>query len=307
MASVTRRLFGPTAGLFLAVVAGWFIYRSLSRDWPRVTDALTSANVFLIILAGGVSAVGMILLAVGWAWELQRDAPGHSLLSVIDWFFAGELVKYIPGGVWPVLGRGELARRAGVAPSVAFLTAATSLFYRYGAAVVGLALLLPLLPETPLWAIAALIVGSLAVLTGCLPSVFVWGLDRLVKMTGRDLEVTAPGFTNALMHVASYLPAWLAIGTSSWVVSEALGFSGSFPRLVLATVAGWLAGFVAIPAPSGAGVREAVFVFLAGIPRAEAAAVAVVARGLFLVVDVAGFALATSRMGRTAVQGSQAG
>ena len=62
---------------------------------------------------------------------------------MLAWYFVGELGKYLPGGVWPVLGRGELARRGGVAPARAYASVALSLVTLYLAAMLVAVGLLP--------------------------------------------------------------------------------------------------------------------------------------------------------------------
>jgi uncharacterized membrane protein YbhN (UPF0104 family) len=53
----------------------------------------------------------------------------------------------------------------------------------------------------------------------------------------------------------------------------------------------WSAGFLAIPAPGGLGVRESVFVLTSGMSSHEAAAAALLARLAFIVVDGLGAAI----------------
>jgi hypothetical protein len=62
-------------------------------------------------------------------------------------------------------------------------------------------------------------------------------------------------------------------------------------RIGIATTLSWTAGFVAVPVPAGAGVREAVFVAASGLPAGLGATIAVGSRLAFLLVDVAGLAL----------------
>ena len=49
----------------------------------------------------------------------------------------------------------------------------------------------------------------------------------------------------------------------------------------------WIIGFIT-PAPGGIGVREAVFVAIAGVAAGPAAAAAILARVLFVLVDGSG-------------------
>jgi uncharacterized membrane protein YbhN (UPF0104 family) len=92
--------------------------------------------------------------------------------------------------------------------------------------------------------------------------------------------------------VARYLPAWLAIGGATWAVARSLDPSAGLAEVGTAAVLSWLVGFVLVPVPGGVGVREAAFVAAAGsLDPGIAAAVAVAARALFVVVDVAGAVL----------------
>ena len=204
---------------------------------------------------------------------------------------AGELGKYLPGGIWPVLGRGELARRSGAPSGPAYGSTIISLLYLYGAAVLTVAGVAPWLDQLPRWARVGVVVGGVIVVGGLHPTTGTWLITKMESLTGRRLGIASPLWGRALTLVIAYVPVWLGIGSVSWALGEALGFDVSPVGIIGATVAAWLAGFLAIPVPGGAGVREATFVLLCGLPRAEAAAIAVAARVIFVGVDLTGFAL----------------
>jgi hypothetical protein len=103
------------------------------------------------------------------------------------------------------------------------------------------------------------------------------------------------------------LPAWIAIAGATAAVAHAVGGDVDVVRIAAATWASWAAGFVAFGAPSGIGVREAVFVELCGLPTGPAAATAVLARAAFMVVDLVGALVCQSRtMPRRPAQASTA-
>lgn len=140
--------------------------------------------------------------------------------------------------------------------------------------------LAPWLDNLPPWSRFILVAGGVAVIGALHPTIGAWVFARLAAISGRPLDIPSPPWGRAVVTVIAYVPAWLLIGTVSWALGMALGFDVAPVALVGATVAAWLAGFLAIPVPGGAGVREAVFVLLCGLPRAEAAAIAVAARRL---------------------------
>ena len=60
---------------------------------------------------------------------------------------------------------------------------------------------------------------------------------------------------------------------------------------LFATILSWVVGFLAVPVPSGAGIRETVLYAAAGVPRTIAITTAVGARIIFVLVDVLGAAI----------------
>jgi glycosyltransferase 2 family protein len=107
-----------------------------------------------------------------------------------------------------------------------------------------------------------------------------------------------PSFGEVLRLLLGYLPAWAAVAGCSVAVGIALDTGGSPWRLAVASLAAWVAGFAVVPVPAGAGVREVVFVALAGLPAGLGVAVAVTARICFLLVDGLGGAIAAAWLGR---------
>lgn len=281
----------PVLGAAIAALAVAFVVRSLGRDWDRISEAFSDMAIAPAVLALFVAAVAMTAIGALWGVVLtERGAPTPPGTAV-RWYYVGELGKYIPGGIWPVLGRGELARRSGAPAGAAYASTIVSLLYLYGAAVLTVAGVAPWLDDLPPWTRIAVVAGGVAIIGGLHPTVGAWVLARLTALSRRSLDIPSPSWGRAVATVIAYVPAWLAVGSVSWALGVALGFDISPVGLVGATVAAWLAGFLAIPVPGGAGVREAVFVLLCGLPRAEAAAIAVAARVIFVGVDLVGFAV----------------
>jgi glycosyltransferase 2 family protein len=269
-----RRHLPTIAGAVLAVVALAFCVRVAAQEWDRVSDSLASATPAWLVVALALAAAAMLLIALRWrACLLAVGGEPPTAPVVARWYFAGELGKYLPGAVWPVVGRAELARRGGVSRSAAYASVALSLAALYGAPVLPLALL------------------------ALHPRVVEAGRRAVAGVSRRRLDVPVPGVAAVARLLVSYLPAWVAICGCTLAVAAALDTGGSPWRLAGATVVAWLAGFAAVPVPAGAGIREVVFVALAGLPAGLAVAVAVGARLCFLVVDAAGGLVASVGVG----------
>jgi glycosyltransferase 2 family protein len=112
-------------------------------------------------------------------------------------------------------------------------------------------------------------------------------LALMSRIAGRTLTVEIPSWTRCLRLTGSYIPVWVLIAAATTLVTRSLTDHPPIARVALAAVVSWIIGFVT-PSPGGLGVREAVFIAIAGVAAGPAAAAAIVARVLFALVDLVG-------------------
>ena len=285
-------------GVVVGAVAVAFVVRTLLRDREEIRAALDGAEPGWLVLALLLAAAGMTAIALPWRRALRLvggDLPtGH----VVARYYLGEIGKYVPGGVWPVLGRAELARRHGLPRTVAYSSVALSLATLYLCALFVVLLGLPALlagddGSGPV-ALVLLLPLGLVLLH---PAVLRRGLSLAERATHRSIDVVIPSWRDIVTLVARYLPAWLAIGTATWSVARALDPHADLANVGAAAVLSWVVGFVLVPVPGGVGVREAAFIAAAGsLDPGIAAATAVLARAVFVTVDVVGALLGAAAL-----------
>jgi uncharacterized membrane protein YbhN (UPF0104 family) len=264
-----------------------FVAHLLIRDWPETLGALHHARVGWLVGAAICGFGAMFILA--WRWGAAIIAVGgepsgtHRIVSA---FFVGEAGKYIPGAVWAMLGRSELARREGYERSIAYSSVALSVIGCYlAAALTALALAIVSLIggsiAMPWWPVAVVAaVGIIAIH----PAVSRRVLALASRIFKRELAVDIPSWTQCFRLTATYVPVWILIAAATTMVTQSLVANPPLARVALAAVVSWIIGFIT-PAPGGIGVREAVFVALAGVAAGPAAAAAILARVLFVLVD----------------------
>lgn len=266
----------------LAIVA--FAARSLVRNWEALRSQPLDWRVepgWLVLSALVVWAMYVVLIL---AWRGVLTGWGQRL----DGWTAGgiwtvsSLGKYLPGKVWAVAGMALLAQRAGVPPWAATGSAVVmqGLAIGTGAAVAGL---------TGREAIEAAHPGARAVLSllvaGSVAGValLLWPpfLRRLLRLLAPDAEARgAPAAAGIGFGIAANLLAWMGYGLALWLLARGLlPAAGLDPLLAVAVfTASYLAGFLALFAPGGLGVREALFILMLqgplGIGAATALAVA---------------------------------
>lgn len=261
-------------GIFIAVVllaTVFFVSRvgALRGDIGSITlqiDWLLTLLSLLLLLAG------FCTMAAIWWLVLRGVGAHHSPLTAFNSFALTQFSKYLPGGIWPILGRAAL-----LPGNKARLVAASTL--EAGIKVVAALALSMLLIDTrtqlPAWA-AVLVVIVLVVLLR--PQVLSPLLGAVARRSGR-LDIDLSAFSQVHISAAALLSAssWGLIG-----LAYALFINGFVEApvtvLVGAFALAWAIGFLVVPAPAGIGVREVVLVVattpLLGEPRALVLALA---------------------------------
>jgi glycosyltransferase 2 family protein len=275
-------------GFVIAGVALSLCALALVDQWQSVSAAIEHADYRLIAPAFVTAALGMSGLGVLWWRCLHMFGERVAFGDAVGWYFAGELGKYIPGGIWPVLGRGELAkRRGGIGRPTSYATTLISYSAMCASAAVCCgALAVGLLSDRSIpnwgWAIVGLIPIVLLVSH---PVVFGRVLEAVHLATKGRVRLGVPPWPQMLGLILVGIPTWLLVGASSALMARALGFDGSPSRIAFAAVAAWIVGFLAVPVPAGVGLRELIFVALCGLGAGRGAAVAAGARLLLVCVD----------------------
>jgi glycosyltransferase 2 family protein len=274
----------------------------IAKEWQKVHHALGEIGVLACFEAL------LVLLVMQFAtlrqWQALLAGLGSPIRTATAGriFFIGQLGKYIPGSVWPVLTQMELGARANVprsrSGSASILTmilslatgllvaAATLPFAHYSASYDWVFILVPLI---------------LACLHPKVLNPLLNRLFKLMKRPGLEHPVTLTMLSKALAW--SFL-AWIANGVQIWILADRLGAPAG--RTVLIALGGyafaWCVGFVIVFAPAGAGFRDALLIATLApvLPYAPALAVALVSRAVNTISDllVAGTAAATRGWGR---------
>jgi hypothetical protein len=269
------------AALVFVALRARSLWHGSHIDWSGV-DWVALAGAFVLGAAG--TAAGALIWLV-----ILRGLGVRTERRWVWLFFQTQLAKYIPGSVWQYAGRTAVARTYGLPVGAV----ATSLPIEFVAA-----------------AIAAGATG--AFLLGWWGVAVIAAVAIVLLVIERPSRGRPPAVPTTIRATLLYVPAWLMLGASFWLCAHGLV---SAPTEDLAFYIGtfaiaWLAGLVAIYAPGGIGVREAVLVaLLAGrIGAADALVIAAASRLILIIVDVllAGIATAALRRGRPRLDAADA-
>lgn len=247
--------------LFLLVALGFGAWAIAGR-WSQVADGFSRLS--WPLLAASLVAVLAALSAGMLMWRALLADLGSplALTDAAKVFFVGQLGKYIPGSLWPVLAQMEMGKDLGVPRS----RSATAFFLTYPiylASGLGVALLtLPAFAGDSVARYAWLLLLLPVLVAGLHPRVVngVLGLGlRLLRRPPLERPLSRRG---VLASAGWAFAGWAAYGVHLWLVVAGLGTAG--PRALALSLGAfslaWCLGFIVVIAPAGAGVREVAMV-----------------------------------------------
>ncbi|MEI8398449.1 MAG: lysylphosphatidylglycerol synthase domain-containing protein [Ilumatobacteraceae bacterium] len=284
-------------GIAIGVAGVAFVIKTLVSKWDEVSNAFSQVNAINLALSLLLGLAAMT--SIGWIWVTMIIARSHNVRhrNAMAWYFTGQLGKYVPGGIWPIVGRAELAVRNGIPRRDAYASTGLSLVTTYAAAVVAIAIGAVSTSGHRLIAVLiafGLVTAYIAFAQPSLRSVIIRIASR-VSSSASSLTDPKRVVRLTVLHV----PAWILMSLSTSVTATAFGAHIGIADMLFITTTSWLAGFVVVGVPGGIGVREAVFTSLAGgiIGTPMAVSLALMSRVVFIAVDLTG-ALVSSVISR---------
>lgn len=273
-----------------------FLVRYLALHWEHAAIP-NGLVVWAIMLACCLQFVFWFIYSAAWRWLVCSLSPMR--LSRLGAFQQTVLIafgKYLPGKIWGLVARGARLHDQGMPVTVtARITLHEQLLFVTAAVVVSLLAAVP--PASPALKIILGMSAILVVWLGMIMQPIVHGLayrimSRVSPATidhGQPLRLPFRDYARFLLQ---YALAWTVAGLVFVAVFYA--FFGSPLRsdlvalLVLANTVAHVAGFAAIFAPAGIGVREATAagILATAIPFGDALAVSLLHRVLMVIVEV---------------------
>lgn len=288
------------------VLAFALLVAALVSRWDEVAEAMTALDIGWVVLALAVSLLGLGASMMSWRALLSGLHATLPVRACARIYFLGQIGKYIPGSLWPVLAQAELGRDHGVPRArsgvVAMLSVLVSLVTGVAVAAAGLALSSPEALAAYGWTLLVIPLGAVALWPPVLTREVALAL-RLARRPGQAQDIGAGAVIRSVLWAVAM---WVLFGVHAWALVVGLGASG--PRLgLLATGAyalAWTVGFLVIILPAGAGAREAALVLaLSGVlTEGQALVVAVISRAVMIAADaMAAGGAAMAMRGRRAV------
>lgn len=270
---LARTAFG-LAGLVFLAVAFW-------QTWDRSTEVVVPAW-WRLVAAFVLLTVAMALTYRAWAQLLPPGVRGRPLAAG---FYLSQLGKYVPGGVWQAIGQVGYATRAEVSlPRAATAFVVFAFTQASAGAVVGAGV--AVFATELVWWLRLAVLGPLVLVVLLDRRWMVWVISWYRRRRPEPLLNAASGSDDDAGAAAAdpreavqdLVPAQAAIlRAGAWCIGVILAMGSAFavlvtglipeasvPTVVSGHAMAWTVGFVAVPFPSGLGIREAVHILLLG-------------------------------------------
>lgn len=269
---VIQWVAGLVIVLFAArsLLANWHELQAQPLQW-RIQPAWLVLSAVVVWLMYALLILAWRTLLVGWGQRLD----GWTAARI---WTVSSLGKYLPGKVWAIAGMAVMSQRAGVAPWAATGSAVMLqvLAIGSGAAVAGLTGRHALEAAHPgaRAVLALLVVGALVGI-----ALLLWPpvLRRLLRLAAPEAEARGmPAAAGIGFGLVANLVAWAGYGAALWLLARGLLPDAGLrlaPAVAVFT-ASYLAGFLALFAPGGLGVREGLFILMLQGPLGIGAATA---------------------------------
>jgi hypothetical protein len=273
---------------FVVIVVGYGAW-AVSGQWTDIHRAVDRIGLRWSALA--LAAVLAALFTSMLSWRALLTGLGSPLpaRTAARIFFVGQLGKYLPGSVWPVLAQMEIATAHKVPRT---RTALASVLTMLIALLTGLIIGVVALPFAGSGTQYTWVFLFVPVLVACLyPKILNYGFSQLLKLARRPPMEQPLGARAIGISLGWSFLSWICYGLQIWVLAIRVGAPAgtALPLAIGAFAFAWCAGFLVILAPAGGGVREIVMVAMLAPTlggRGNALAVALVSRGVTIVADV---------------------
>ena len=293
---------GVIAQWLLAAAVIGFAGRELARQWRDLGPALAGLDPSwaMVLGSGAIVVVAYLILIEAWRATLRVWSEPLPFTVAARIWFVSNLGKYVPGKVWQIAAMGTMAQHARVSAATAV---ASSLLVNVVNIVAGFAVIAVTATGQIATAVgtadgraartAEVAVVAISVAGGAALALAPFAIPRLAALAGRvsGRSIVVPGVPHRAVWTvaAATTGAWLLYGISFAAFAHAVTprATGTVASYIAVYTGSYLAGYLALFAPGGVGVREAVLVLAMprfGLMSAPDAAIVAIASRLWLTV-----------------------
>lgn len=277
--------------IVVALIFG-FIGRSLAANWDQLREAELDFNP--VILLASIALLGLWMFIQASIWHLLTVYVGTPIRysrALAAWFYS-QLGKYLPGKVFLYLGRLHFYSKEGKSAGPVGLASGVEIVGTIAASIFVVLLSAFTVDLEGVESYRGLLIAALALLMVVLHPRLLSGVIKAVaRLVRRPPFAVTLGYGEILRVLVLYVLNWIVFGMALFLLIRS--FYAVQPSSILLLAGGFslaaMVGIVAVFAPSGLGVREALLAVFLGqvMPTGVALLSSVLSRVWLTVVELA--------------------
>lgn len=257
------------SGLFLAIVMFYFVYRNFSGSYQELSQSVKNINIVLFLASSLMYSISFVFMAYLWMYIQYDRQENISRLDYIDIFITSAFARYIPGGIWNIIGKAVWCIKRGASPYRTSGAICVEYLFQIMSSLFFLLFFLPFIFKNSVIAGVVVFICGIFAFT-FLPFFIRQGFKLLSRLFKSQSEYSLSNVAIYSLFIG-YIIMWFSVGMGFAALCISIG--GTSPaaatHLGVAYPVAWVAGFLS-PTPNGLGVREYVLQFF-GTGTLEAA------------------------------------
>lgn len=250
-------------GILVSVVIVCFMISEFIKNFKDIYIYIQNINSSVFILSVIIYAIAFLLTGYNWAYILWKMDDSVSIKEYLNIHMVSALARYIPGGIWNIVGKAYLCKEKGADKSS--ITISMTLEYVFQIVSSGIFILMYFLFKfeniTNIFIVLILTIITLLIL----PYGVSIGTKIISKIFKENCESIILKRKYIYIVTLKYIFSWLVTGFGLVILVSSFKEMQIVQniRLILSYPISWVIGFLS-PSPNGMGVREGVLSTLLG-------------------------------------------
>lgn len=254
-------------GVILSLLILWFMGNQFVKNWQDIKPYLSNMKIGWFIVSIIMYAIVFLLTGYNWSYLLWKMDSKLGKMDYLDIHMTSALARYIPGGIWNIVGKAYMCTNKGVEKRATTISMILEYVFQIISSSLFLLFFIPILfsnNNNSFWIVA--LAGLLIILTVIfIPNIIKVGIKVIGKVFKDDTSEINLEKKYVYNVLGRYVGVWLLTGIGLIILVIAFSkveiLQGIY--LILSYPISWVIGFLS-PSPNGMGIREGVLGVLLG-------------------------------------------
>ncbi|MDY4079139.1 MAG: lysylphosphatidylglycerol synthase transmembrane domain-containing protein [Clostridium sp.] len=254
-------------GVILSLLILWFMGNQFVKNWEDIKPYLSNMKIGWFIISIIMYAIVFLLTGYNWSYLLWKMDSKLGKMDYLDIHMTSALARYIPGGIWNIVGKAYMCTSKGVEKRATTISMILEYVFQIISSSLFLLFFIPILfsnNNNSFWIVA--LAGLLIILTVIfIPNIIKVGIKVIGKVFKDDTSEISLEKKYVYNILGRYVGVWILTGIGLIILVIAFSkveiLQGIY--LILSYPISWVIGFLS-PSPNGMGIREGVLGVLLG-------------------------------------------